>query len=79
MDMAPISVYAMGDKTCWQAVPLIKGHAGAQRVGSCGTLLALLRLHVEELPFLAGEIYKRTTTIGNEHTLERCHGDVEDM
>lgn len=54
-----ICVHPMGDKTRWQAVPLLKGHAGAQRVGACSTLLALLLLHVKELPLTTGKGYER--------------------
>lgn len=38
-----------------KAVPLIKGHAGAQRVGARRTLPAPLRLHVQKLPLVTGE------------------------
>lgn len=50
-----IRCHTESDKTSRQAVPVIKCHAGAQRVGACSTLLALLRLHVKELPLTTGE------------------------
>lgn len=58
MGVVTISVHPVGDKTCRHAVPLIKSLTGAQRIGASSTFLALLRLHVEELPFTAGESYE---------------------
>ena len=54
-DVLAVRVHPLGDKTRWQAVPLVKGHAGAQRVGASSALLALLRLHVEVLPLTTGK------------------------
>lgn len=57
-DVLAIRVHPVGDKAGRQAVPLIKGYAGAQRVGACSALLALLRLHVQKLPLTTGEGYE---------------------
>lgn len=59
--------HPLSDKPRRQAVPLVKCHTSAQRVGAHRTLLALLRLHVEELTLTTGKGWKTKAKLRNSY------------